>query len=94
MSRRSTYALQLEGIASLSYSLEDVGGSAETADECDCAVTVPDGYLDLTIKFKKSDVVEALGTVQTDDVLRLTLTGQLLDGTAWESSDCVLIRNR
>jgi hypothetical protein len=88
------YTLQLEGVASLSYSLEDVGAPVDGTNECDCAVTESDGHLDLTIKFKKSDVVEALGEVHTDDVLRLTLTGKLLDGTPWESSDCVLIRNR
>jgi hypothetical protein len=84
--------LQLEGVPALRHSMEDVGGPTERASECDCAATEADGHVDLTLKFKKSDVARALGDVYDGDVVPLTLTGQLLDGTPWASSDCVLIR--
>lgn len=58
----------LEGVAPLRWALEDVAGP-----EC----SGPDGYLDLTVKFKRQEIVTALGTVMDGDVLSLVLTGNL-----------------
>lgn len=52
---------------------------------------VPDGFLDLALKFDKRAIFAALGSVSDGDVVELTVTGQLLDGTAFNASDCVRI---
>lgn len=47
-------------------------------DAFDCHAIGPDGFLDLTFKFSKQAVVEALGDVLEGEVLVLTVTGNLL----------------
>jgi DNA-binding beta-propeller fold protein YncE len=74
--------LRLEGVAPLRWSFEDV----ETpyvpylgkTDPYDCHAVGPDGYLDMTVKFLRYEIVEAIGPVEHRDVLVLTLTGNLL----------------
>ena len=61
---------------------------------CDCCTDGPDGYDDLTLKFDKQDIVEALGEVNDGDTLVLTLTGELTDETAITGEDCVVIINK
>jgi len=84
--------LLLEGVAPLRYSHEDVGApGGRPKDECECESTETDGYADLTLKFKKSDVAAALGDVYDGDMVPLTITGKLLDGTEFSAFDCVRI---
>ncbi len=74
-------SLTLEGVAALRWSLEDVTAPyvpyLGKQDPFDCTTAGPDGYLDLTVKFDKQAVVQALGDVSKGDVLILTLTGHL-----------------
>jgi len=84
----------LEGVPIVRWSYEDAGTPVgEGADECACSTDGPDGYIDLTLKFDKAAIVEALGEVFDGEVVVLTLTGELLDGTPIEGSDCVVILN-
>ena len=48
-------------------------------------------YLDLTLKFKVQEIVAALGSVYDGDVYLLTLTGEIIDGTPIEGTDCIVI---
>jgi len=64
-----------------------MGGSIE----CECNTLGPDGYADLTLKFVRSLIVEFLGEVYDGDVIPLTITGELTDGTPFEGTDCVVI---
>lgn len=90
-----TTTILLEGVAPLRWSLEDVAGPVgPDAEECECTTAGPDGYLDLTLKFKKQDVVAAIGSVDDGLVLPLFLTWDLLDGTPQQGSDCVWIRKK
>jgi hypothetical protein len=72
--------------------LEDVAAPAD-AEPCDCVETGPDGILDLVVKFSMRDLVPTLGLDQasTDEPVRLMISGQLLDGTVFTTSDCVEI---
>ena len=83
--------LLLEGVAPLRHSYEDVASPVDDGEECECTTAGPDGYVDLTLKFEKAEIVAALGSVSHGDVIPLTLTGELLDGTPFEATDCVSI---
>jgi len=64
---------------------------AAVQSPCECTTEGPDGYDDLTLKFKTQEIVEALGEVSDRDTLVLTLTFRLTDGMELEGSDCVII---
>jgi hypothetical protein len=76
-------SVRLEGIAPLRWSYEDVATPVEPylgkEDPYSCSREGPDGYLDLTLKFDKLELVSALGDVEDGDVLVLQLRGSLID---------------
>jgi hypothetical protein len=83
--------LLLEGTEPVKYDYEDVATPVENGEKCECTTDGPDGYMDLTLKFKKKDIFSVLGSVSKGDVIPLKITGSLLDGTEFEGIDCVLI---
>ena len=70
----------------------DVATALVDADECECTAEGPDGFLDLTLKFDRQAIVEAIGEVVDGEELILELTGELYDGTPIVGEDCVIIR--
>lgn len=85
--------LALEGVAPTRWALEDVATPVVDGEECECTTAGPDGYMDLTLKFPKAQIIAAIGPVIDGEVLALTLTGDLIDnGTAIIGTDCVIIR--
>ena len=91
-------SVRLEGVAPLRWSLEDVATPYEPyfgkGDAFDCNEYGPDGYVDLSFKYKAQEVVAALGEVNDGDVLVLHLTGNLKEefgGTPFFGEDVVLI---
>jgi hypothetical protein len=84
-------SVELEGVSPLRSSIEDV--STPVADPlCGCTTDGADGFDDLTLKFDSRDIVAALGLVNDGDQIVLTLTGNLLDGTAIAGQDCIVIK--
>jgi hypothetical protein len=83
----------LEGVPPLRHSYGDVATPANGSG-CDCTRMGADGFMDLTLKFFKMDIVEAMGMVSAGDIRTLTLTGELLDGTPFELTDCVVTVGR
>jgi hypothetical protein len=83
--------LLLEGVAPLRHGYEDVG-TAFTGEACDCRPEGEDGIKDLTLKFPAPEVVAALGEVTDGEDRVLTLTGNFMDGSSFEASDCMRIR--
>jgi len=92
---------------SRALSASEISELADTScvdDECECTTAGSDGYTDLTLKFKTTDIVDMLvyelgdaeyGTAEADPLtLVFTLTGQLNDGTAIEGSDCMVLVGR
>jgi hypothetical protein len=61
------------------------------AEPCECNELGPDGYGDLTVKFLKQSVVEAIGIWEDGDVISLPVTATLTDGTEIALNDCVWI---
>jgi len=85
--------ITLAGVSVVRWNFEDVATPmADDAEECDCNTYGPDGYTDLTLKFNRGDLVAALGEVYDGDIVPLTITGELYDGTMFEGVDCVVIR--
>jgi hypothetical protein len=89
-----TTTLHLEGVAALRTWFSDESTPVVDGEICECSEDSADGYLDLTAKFDKKAIVLALGAVSNGDVIMLTLTGVLLDGTPIVGEDCVLIRKK
>jgi hypothetical protein len=81
----------LEGVAPVRYAYEDKAEPLIREEPCDCWVNGPDGFEDMVIKFDAQDIVDALGGVEDGEVLQLTLTAELMDGTDIEGYDCVVI---
>jgi len=91
-------SIRLTGVEPLRSSFEDVATPVSDSNDCNCTTDGPDGFLDLTLKFKTQRIVEAIGDVNDGDVRALTLTGVLFDPmpleTPIEGADCILIRGR
>jgi len=91
--------VRLEGVTPIRWSLDDVGtpfDPHQDKEDCytDCNELGPDGFTDLTLKFKRQAVLEALGDVDDRDCLVLTVTGNLKDeygGASIIGEDVLLI---
>jgi hypothetical protein len=82
-------SILLEGVAPIRHGYEDVATPFD-GELCDCSDEGPDGWMDLTLKFRTQEFVAAIGWVEGP--LEVTLTGVLLDGTPFEISDCILLK--
>ncbi|MDH3216946.1 MAG: hypothetical protein OEN01_11760, partial [Candidatus Krumholzibacteria bacterium] len=84
--------LSLEGVAPRQKGggpkFEDVATPFVGA-ECSCTDAGPDGITDLMMHFSSQEVAAAVPIGVGGEKRALTLTGQLLDGTSFEASDCV-----
>jgi hypothetical protein len=86
-------------VAPLRWAYEDAATPFEPfleKEDCylDCNEYGPDGYVDLTLKFRTQEVVAALGEVNDGDCIVVTVTGNLLEefgGTPVRGEDVVLI---
>lgn len=87
--------VKLAGVSPIRSSFEDVTTPlANRQEECECNEEGPDGFVDLTLKFKTQEIVNALGEVSDGQMLPLTITGVLREeagGTAIRGLDCVRI---
>ncbi|MEJ2721663.1 MAG: T9SS type A sorting domain-containing protein [bacterium] len=83
--------VELVGVEPLRYGFEDLGAPAVNGEECECPSASRDGYMDMTFKFDKQQIVGVIGLGITGEVLPLTMTGALMDGTPFEAVDCVTI---
>ena len=73
----------------------DVGTPVDPdAEPCECNELGPDGYIDLTLKFRTQDVVGVLGPYEDGDVISLSLTATLLDGTIITVEDCLWVLDK
>jgi hypothetical protein len=87
-------SLLLMGVAPIRHSYEDVAAPYGGDEECGCTNEGSDGYMDLTLKFPKALIAQAMDAVYNGNVVPLTITGQLRDGTQFEGEDCVWVRSK
>jgi hypothetical protein len=84
--------ITLAGVGPIRSALEDVASPVPAdAEQCDCTTEGPDGFTDLTLKFDRQAIVEAIGPVDDGDVVILTLEGLTDDDFPIIGSDCVWI---
>jgi len=69
---------------------EDVATPFE-GETCDCHEEGPDGFMDLSMKFKTDEVVASLLLDELDPgaLVELQVTGLLVDGTVFAATDCI-----
>ena len=83
----------LEGVGPIRSSYEDVSTPVSNSNECECSEQGPDGYIDLTLKFRTQEIVKELinlqGQLEKGQELVLTFDGELFDGGAVRGTDCV-----
>jgi len=89
-------SLKLAEASPVRSAFEDVATALAPVDgkeDCylDCNDLGPDGFEDLTLKFDRQEIVGALGDVEDGECVVLQLTGNLMDGTAIEGEDVMLI---
>ncbi len=93
----------LEGVPPIRWALDDVATPFEPftgKTDCvmDCNTLGPDGYMDLTLKFDKEEILAALGYGTARlvepmwDCVVVTLTGETIDGQVIVGEDVVRIR--
>jgi len=87
-------SIRLTGVEPIRSGYEDVATPVSDSNDCNCTTDGPDGFLDLTLKFKTQKIVEAIDDVNDGDVLELQLDGVLYDQTLIEGADCILIRGK
>jgi hypothetical protein len=86
--------IHILGVPPLRHDYEDVSTAASDGEACACSLEGADGFEDLTLKFDLREIIEALGTVEEDQTILLTISGVLLDGTALAGTDCILIKDK
>jgi hypothetical protein len=84
--------IQIAGVSPVRSHIADVATPVINGEDCECNELEGDGIDDLTLKFKTQELLMALDLTPTSDPIPVTLTGQLLDGTPFEISDCIVLR--
>lgn len=91
-------SVALEGVAPLRWSYEDVATPFEPyldkVDAFDCTTDGPDGFMDLTLKYRSQEIASAIGAVADGDVLVLSLSGNLMEeygGTPIVGEDVIVV---
>lgn len=88
-------SIQLNGVNPIRWALEDVATPYEPfigkINAFDCNEDGADGYMDLTLKFDKQEIVNTFGEVNDRDIIILQLTGELDDGTLINGEDVIIV---
>ncbi len=88
-------SIRLAGVAPIRSSVEDVAAPVNDTNECACTDAGPDGFADLALKFKTTEIVQniltAIGEPNKGDVISLALEGLLLSDRPITGSDCVVL---
>lgn len=83
-------SIRLEGVNPIRSSYEDVATPFE-GELCECHELGGDGWIDLTLKFRTQEIVNAIEPIEDGEEVPLTITGTLMDGTPIKGEDCVVI---
>lgn len=92
ISRIRTASVTLNGRKPYVMALGDVGTSYPRADDCQTSAFGDDGYDDLIFRFRTDDILTAFPAWQDGQTRLLRISGTFDDGTAFASTDCVVLR--
>jgi hypothetical protein len=84
-------SLRLENVTPLSYDVRDVAAAPVAGPDCPHPNANRDGRDDLILYFRRAEVADSIGPAHNGDIMELTLTGLLNDGTPLLGTDCVTI---
>ncbi|MHC4266511.1 MAG: LamG-like jellyroll fold domain-containing protein, partial [Planctomycetota bacterium] len=88
-------SVRLAGVSPIRSSLEDVATPVTDINDCNCTTDGPDGYIDLTLKFRTQEIVEALleeyYELEKDQAISLRLVSELNDGSVIVGEDCIVL---
>jgi hypothetical protein len=86
-------SVRLAGVSPIRSDLEDVATAVLDVNDCNCTTEGPDGYIDLTLKFRTQEIVEALleeyDELEKDQMISLRLVSELNDGSVILGEDCI-----
>lgn len=89
--------ITLAGVSPIRSSFKDVATPLDKEDECECHGEGPDGYLDLTLKFDRREIIATLGDLSLlprRSSIPLTLTCMLMgEEVTLEGTDCIVFLN-
>ena len=83
-------SVSLMGIAPIRTAFEDVSQPAYLEQ---CTTAGSDGFMDLTLKFDTQQITAILGEVENGQIIPLTVSAVLLDGTTITGLDWIIIRS-
>lgn len=88
--------VRLEGVAPLRWNVEDVATPFDPYSVSDenclgCETAGPDGLDDLTLKFKRQEIIGALGDVYNRECRLVRITGETFSGELIVGEDVVVI---
>jgi hypothetical protein len=89
--------IRINGLSPSNYSISDVSTpylpiSDKPLLSGACNTLGADGYMDLTLRFNAPQFIGTLGSVSKRQVIKIFITGKLLDGTDFIGEDNILIQ--
>jgi len=85
-------SVKLAGVNPIRSSYEDVSSPGTDVNDCNAPEYLPDGYVDLALKFGTQQILEAIGDVNDGDIIELQLNAVLYDETIIFGSDFIEIK--
>jgi len=89
-------SLNIQGVQPIRSSVDDVVTPyfpfiGKRMNKMSCTTDGPDGYDDLTLKFNSKEISNLLNGYKRDDLVILTINGELMDGTQLIGEDIIII---
>jgi len=84
--------LRLAGAVPVGNSITDAGTPVSTDETCAASTPVPDGWMDLVLKFRVRDVQPVSAPMFRGEEQTVALTGMFKDGAPLVGADCVVLR--
>jgi uncharacterized repeat protein (TIGR01451 family) len=83
--------VRMNDIPWLKYRFKDISTPvADGSQECVCHEYLPDGYVDLILKFDQNALAAGLGEIIPGQAIPVTFTGNMKDGSPFSATDCVI----
>ena len=85
-------SIKLAGVNPIRSSYEDISSPVADVNDCNAPEYMPDGFVDLKLKFDTQQILGAIGDVNDGDFIELQLNAVLYDETIIYGSDFIEIK--